>query len=637
MDWPSTIAFDFETSGTLPEYALQPWRVKTGDAWATSLVTVTKEPKVVGGGLAPTKGMMRQFLEQALDEKRRILGWNTVFDIQWLLAYGFEKEVFAAKWLDGMLLWRHFYIEPEYETARGKRFSYGLKNAVAKFLPEHAGYEKDIDFHNPDPEVRKELHLYNVKDTLFTYRIAEMIWDALTEQQQRCALLEAASLPMVARANLEGMKIDMLAVHELQQALDDVVAEKMVLLRPLGVTEETVASPMKLASFLYDEMKYPVLKENKSKLTGKVTRSTDKEVLHELAFDHPVARTIKEVREARGNKVKFADNPLEAATYNGDGRARPQGIVFGTYSGRLTYASSMGGTGKGKRQTGFAIHQMKGIRSAFDTMYRSVVIAPPGYTIMEFDASGQEYRWMAIASGDTTMLTLCEPGEDAHSFMGARINEVDYQTLMRQQHDPDKAIKTLAKSMRQLGKVGNLSLQYRTSARKLRVVARVQYNIPMEMPQANLIRATYLKAYPRVPEYWARQINLTKKQGYVETFAGRRVRVEGDWDGSFGWSMASTSINYRIQGTGADQKYLALAVLKDYLVEIGAYFAWDLHDGIYLYVPDHRVDEAAHRIKDILDNLPYEKAWGFSPPIPMPFDCKYGGSWGTLREYDYGA
>jgi hypothetical protein len=31
--------------------------------------------------------------------------------------------------------------------------------------------------------------------------------------------------------------------------------------------------------------------------------------------------------------------------------------------------------------------------------------------------------------------------------------------------------------------------------------------------------------------------------------------------------------------------------------------------------------------------LPYREAWGFTPPIPLPWDCKYGGGWGALKEW----
>lgn len=164
----------------------------------------------------------------------------------------------------------------------------------------------------------------------------------------------------------------------------------------------------------------------------------------------------------------------------------------------------------------------------------------------------------------------------------------------------------------------------------------MQYSIPMELPEAEVIHRTYQQSYRNVPLFWRRQIELTKRLGYVETFAGRRVQVAGNWRGTQGWSMESTSINYRIQGSGADQKYLALSVLRPYITRIGAVFAWELHDGIYLYVPDAMVKRAAVEIPYLLANLPYRKAWGFTPPIPLPWDCKFGPSWGMLKEWDNG-
>lgn len=626
MTWidDKMIAFDFETSGTLPEYALQPWRVAQGKSWVTSFAAVRKLvdrleitcPEVV------TREFLRPFLQQCIADKVTLVGWNTVFDIQWLLALGMEKEVFQLKWLDGMLLWRHYYIIPEYDTTRQHKKSYGLKSAVAEELPEFAGYEEDIDFHDPAPEVRAKLRKYNIEDTTFTLRLARKYYNRLTPQQLKAALIEAECLPLVAKANLDGMRVDTLVTRELQQRLVDDAARQLEKLAPHGVTERVVRSPKQLSTLIFDVWGLPPLKENTSKLTGKKTLSTDKEVLHELAFIDPRAKDLRLYREALNNKTKFADSLLTSVAYNEDGRTHPHAFVFGTYSGRFTYASKQG-KNKDERQTGFALHQMKR-----DLAFRAPIIPPEGYTLVEFDASGQEFRWMAIAANDPTMLNLCMPGEDAHSYMGAEVTRQDYKTLTAAVQAGNKK----AKDDRQLGKVANLSLQYRTSAPKLRSVARVQYNIPMELPQARQIHGTYPRVYKGVPKYWDLQIQQTKRLRYVETFAGRRVKVEGNWDGSNEWSMGSTAINYRIQGTGGDQKYLALAVIKPYLTRIGAYFAWDLHDGIYLYVPTAKVQRAAIDIKYMLDNLPYRSAWGFQPPIVLPWDCKVGNSWGTLKE-----
>jgi DNA polymerase I len=620
------IAFDFETSGTLPEYALQPWRAPR-DSWVTSLAVADETGAT--GKLAPSAEDMRGFLQDAIAENVRIVGWNVTFDISWLLAYGLEELVFKCRWLDGMRLWRHYFLEPEYDTTRQNKKSYGLKAAVREILPMMAGYEEDIDFHDTSPEARAKLQKYNEDDTVATLLITEHLWKRLSGAQQRAALIEADCLPMVALANLRGMLVDTIAVRELQGFLVGTATDMLMKLAPHGVTEKVIRSPLQLSKLMYDEWKLPVLKENQSAITGKISRSTDKEVLHELAFSDPRAADLRRYREALGNRAKFADAVLASVEYNEDGHTHPEAIVFGTYSGRFTYGSNQKdrlSRPMRELQTGFAIHQMKR-----DAAFKHGIIPPPGYTLMEFDASGQEFKWMAIASGDETMLKLCAPGEDAHCYMGAMVAGHSYSELQAFVQNGNKA----AKESRQLGKVANLSLQYRTSARKLRSVARVQYDIPMELPEAQFIHKTYQRTYPGVPTYWGRQIRQTRVTGFVETFAGRRVQVTGNWDGDMGWAMGSTAINYRIQGTGADQKYLALSVIRPYLVSIGAYFAWDLHDGIYLYVPHDKVQRAALDIKHLLDNLPYEKAWGFEPPIALPWDCKTGPSWGTLKEHKF--
>lgn len=619
IDWSKVIAFDFETSGTLPEYALQPWRVKTGDAWLTSLATIQRDGASYkkAGGLDPSVSSCRELLKHAQATGGYIVGWNTVFDISWLLAMGLRDDVFNCKWLDGMLLWRHLEIEPEYDTVKGKKRSFGLKAAVAELLPQYAGYEADVDFHSTDPDILSRLHRYNVQDTLFTYLISEHLYGLLSERQQNAALIESEILPFLAEANLEGMLVDTLAASELSANLEHTADARLAELSPHGVTEAVVRSPKQLAALMFDGWG---LASVKTTATG--ANATDKEALHELSLGDNRAKLLREYREALNNNTKFARTPLDSVAYNGDRRTHPLAIPFGTYSGRITYSSSQG-RNKEKRQTGFALHQEK--RGA---EYRSILIPPPGYTLVEFDAAGQEFRWMAIASGDQTMLTLCDPGEDPHSYMGAAIADKNYHELIRSVHDGDK----LAKAQRQLGKVANLSLQYRTSAPKLRSVARVQYGLPMGEAEAQKIRGTYLATYKKVPQYWDRAIQQAQRDGYVETFAGRRVQLDGNWNGPKAWSMGSTAINYRIQGTGADQKYLALKVIKDYLNHIGGRFAWDLHDGIYLYIPDDVAMDAARTIKGLLDDLPYAQAWGFSPPIPLPWDCKMGGSWGDLRE-----
>ena len=635
---------DLETSGRLPEYALQPWRMASGNMWITSASFLRMNdagPVPLLSQLFPTKAQIAEVLERAIFNDWTILGWNITFDVSVLMAMGpdIADLCMQVKWLDGMLMERHYDIEPEYEfqSAKHLKKSYSLKGftdssgrffpgAFQRWLPHVPIYNEDVDFHSTKPEDLARLQRYNDDDNRYTFIISRLIWHKLTAVQRRAVLIQAEAIPLVAQANLLGLPIDQLTCRHLGAKLDEDAKAYLAQLAPDGLTEEIVRSPMKLAELLFDQWQLPVLKENKSKVEGKAnSRSTDKEVLHELAFIDPRARTIKQYREALNARGKFNESVLESVAYNGDGRTHPVAKLFGTYTDRMTVASKQG-RGSAAVPIGFALHQMKREKE-----FREIVTVEEGCDIVEFDAAGQEFRWMAVASNDQTMLGLCMPGEDPHSYMGAQIVSMDYHKMLE---DVRAEVKS-ATDNRYLGKFANLSLQYRTSARKLRSKARVDYNIPLELPEAQRIHATYQRAYPGVPHYWDQQIAIVKALGYVETFAGNRIQVTGDWNGTYGWSMGSTAINARIQGTGAEQKHLAMAIIKDYLRTIGGRLMFDLHDGIYLAIPSGIREKAVDVLKQKLDNLPYQQAWGFTPPIPMPWDCKVGKAWGRLKEVKF--
>lgn len=640
------MVFDWETSGTLPEYALQPWRIPQRKMWGTTLAHVHRrdgESVVKGGVLASddlpqaevwlrNRKAAKEMLEEAIDLGLILGGWNTAFDVSILIALGLERLVRQLRYVDGLLLWRHFFVEPEYDTDRNKKRSYGLKEFVRENLPKFAGYEEEIDFHDTRPETRARLHQYNVRDCIATYAGIRLLWERLSPAQRVAAAVEARAIPIAAGANYRGLPVDVLATKELKAHLTDVAQDRLHQLRDDGVTEQVVRSPTQLAKLMFDEWELPVLKENVGKKTKAVSRATDKEVLHELKFQDPRVKLLHEYREALGNRTKFADNILASVNYNQDGCVHPNAIIFGTYTSRLTYASKQG-KNKAARPIGFAIHQEKR-----GPLYRSALTAPPGHDLGEFDASGQEFRWMAILSGDETMLALCQPGEDPHSFMAAEIQKhmrvtkrggapLGYRELMDLVAKEDKD----AEFIRKGGKFADLSCQYRTGPRKLLVKARVDYDLPLTLDEAKIIHKVYHETFAGVPKYQKAQIKKCRELGYAETLAGRRVQLLGDWEGPMGWSLQSTAINYPIQGTGGEQKYLALACLDPLMAELDVKFGWDLHDGLYFFIPKANTQTFMSRAKKILDNLPYEKVWGFKPPIPLPWDAKVGGSWGSLR------
>ena len=629
LDLRTLLAFDVETTSKVDKrFALQPCRRLRDDAGVGSHATAWFEvipgqhPRICSEHLnAPTVEDHRNLLLRAAREGLTIVGWNTAFDVGWLIAEGLREEVMAVKWLDAMQLWKHVAREPEYDVPGSKRQSFSLKTAVAEYFPLNAGYEAGIDFHSDDPEdVAKRLR-YNEMDAEFTLLLAARFIKELTaqgDQRLRNALLEAQSIPLVSNSGVRGLYVNAPAAAELDTALKAQIETLGAELAQHGATPEVLASPKQLGKLLFEDWGLPV-----QNTTPSGNPSTDKIALYMLSPMDRRVKLVKDYREAVGNHTKFVTNVLASVEYNGDGYTRPSPNIYGTYTGRMTFGSKQG-KGKDEVQTGFAIHQMK--RAA---AYRRLVAAPPGYTMVEWDAAGQEYRWMAVESDDTTMLGLCQPGEDPHSYMGGQIGHVDYRQLIERVHAADSE----AKKVRQMGKVGNLSCQFRIGPDKLYIQALVAHGMEIDLAEARVIHRTYHSTYPGVQAYWRRKIAEAKRKGYAETLAGRRVQLQGSWTSkALGWKLESSAINFPIQGVGADQKYLALAVLRNYLPQYDGHFYFELHDGLYAIFPTDKAEKATRHIQQVLNNLPYKKAWGFTPPIPLPWDAKIGPNWGDMIE-----
>jgi len=624
-------AFDVETNGAQPLYGLQPCRVRTREAWLTTCAVAdwVNGEIVTEGLIKPTVEQLRQWLQSMADQGQYVVCWNAPFDVAWLIVLGLKDLVYKTKWLDGMLLERHAINAPKYR-AEG-RLSLGLKETIGRYKPETLGYQEDVDFADETPEGLAKLVTYNQDDARHTLWIASKHIAELPREVLRSALIEARSIPLAAEAMVEGLDVDADKAQALADKLDDVRKLSFVKLKmqfPTEISEEVLASPKQLGELLFKTWGLPVVK-----LTDTGQESTDKQTLLHLALTDERAKLVYDYREAANNRTKFALGTVNSAAYNGDGCVRPNFRIFGTYTGRGTYSSK---TGKGVNEvpTGIAIHQWKRGKD-----FRELIVAPDGCDIVEADFAGQEYRWMAVESGDPTMLAMCMPGEDPHSYMAAKFSGRQYEKI----RDANAAGEAWAKADRHMGKFGNLSFQYRIGPNTV-VVKAAQADPPIKLHtgEATSLISNYLTTYRAVKKYWNRQIAIARQQGWIETKAGRRVYLGTpdtwrwvDKDGAvqdWTWGHESTAINFPIQGVGADQKYLALLVLRDYLPSVGGRFMMELHDGIFLAIPKDKSLRAAHEIKALLSNLPYKRAWGIDLPIQFPVDVKIGPSWGELKE-----
>lgn len=629
FDLTDLTAFDVETGGREDLFPLQPFRMRAGDAWLNSCAVAYFEGEelLTESIRRPTPEQLATWLDTVTD--RYVVCWNSPFDIAWLLVVDelhpeldIRAKVFAVRWLDGMLLYRHAINAPRYREEG--RMSLSLKEAVREFFPDEAGYEEGVVY---DPQTEAEwtqLLDYNEDDCRYTLRISVLLLQTLPEKIIRNALIEARCLPLVADSKINGLKINTAKAADLSVALQekrDVALVQLAMSQGMLDWEKIIASPKQLGALLYETWGLPI-----PHYTDKMAPSTDKEALTILGLTDDRANLIYTYRECQTRRTKFAEGALASVDYNGDGYARPDFRIFGTYTGRGTYSSKVG-KNKAERPSGIAIHQWVN-----DPDYRSLIEMDEDSVLIEADFAGQEYRWMAVESEDPVMLEMCAPGEDAHSFMASRIDtSLTYEWIRANREEDPRA-----KKVRKLGKVGNLSCQYRTGPVTLRKVAAVQHSVALSMYESEVVVRTYKDTYKRVPRYWRRQIQKARANGFIETLAGRRVQLGAfqTWGADDVWKHESTSINFPIQGIGADQKYLALLVARNYLPTVGGRFLMELHDGMFFRVPRAVAEKAARELKQLLSNLPYRKAWAlpYALPVHFPVDVKTGPHWGALKE-----
>lgn len=607
--------FDLETEGDQELFALQPWRVLEGSARITlSSAYYQGKSKVV----ADNHGA---FVQELRELNVPIVGHNIIFDLAFLYASGID--ISGIPWVDSMLLWKFL------DNGQEMPMSWTLKSGVKKFLKDWPHQKEFLAMKEeelPDPSDPYWLRRVSF-DAQATAMIADIIWTQLTPQQQNLAKIQAVSLPAMAASWVNGIRIDLDAVKKARpKIISDMLIqeEKLGLVEP-GSCEENytpskiLRSPAKMRKLLYED--YGLVC---TRFTDKGAKSADRTALTYLSDIDDRVQDILIWRQHNTILSKFIESPLKACKYLKSNVTHAAPRVFATYTGRLSYSSKIK-----KHHAGLSAHQLPRGK-----VIRQYILPYPGDVILELDAKSQEGRLMAIVSGDEQMKNLFRakpPYDDAHSFIASKITGESFEEFLKRKaaKDPQAVID------RNAGKFTGLAYNYRSSPATARRIARVQYGIDVDIDTTTKWKQIFMEAYPAIPMYWKSAPIIAKGVGYAETLAGARYKISRWRDKDWVWSSASSAINYRVQGSGADMKYLAMAVLFTQMPELAERFLLDLHDGLHFSIPKNWAIGYAQKINWLLDSIDYKKYWGVDIDIPLSWEATTGYDEGTKFEINY--
>jgi DNA polymerase I-like protein with 3'-5' exonuclease and polymerase domains len=294
------------------------------------------------------------------------------------------------------------------------------------------------------------------------------------------------------------------------------------------------------------------------------------------AVDHPLARLLRDHRDARKRETTYGEAWLDHLA--ADGRVYPRWVQLGANSGRMACsAPNMQNLPRGD--------------------YRKCVAAPPGRVLVKADYSQIELRIAAKVSGDRALMAAYERGEDLHTLTARQV----------------LGIAEVTKEHRQLAKALNFGLLYGMGAKGFRNYARSHYGLELTEEQAEGYRQAFFRAYPGLRR-WHRSMG----DGPVNTrtLAGRRV---------LGVQQFNEKLNLPVQGTGADGLKAALGLLWQRRHEVpGAVPVLAVHDEVVVECPEGDASRTASWLKAaMLDGMAPLVA-----PVPVEVEVKVGRTWG---------
>ena len=411
---------------------------------------------------------------------------------------------------------------------------------------------------------------YAAEDADFALSVHAVLFEKISADKKLDYVyekIELPAMPVLLRMERNGVLIDGAKLdaqsHELGK---EMLAIEQNAYQAAG-QPFNLNSPKQIQEILFDKQKLPVKKK-----TPKGQPSTDEDVLAELALDYPLPKLLLEYRGLAKLKSTYTDKLPRMVDAN-------TGRVHTTYSQATAVTGRLASNDPNLQNIPIRTPQGRRIREAF--------IAPSGSKIVSADYSQIELRIMAHLSGDKGLQHAFEHGHDVHQATAAEVFGVPLEKV--------------SKDERRTAKVINFGLIYGMSAFGL------AQNLGIERATAQAYIESYFTRYPGVKKFMDETKEKVRRDGYVETVFGRRLRLPEIQSGSPARRQAAerAAINAPMQGTAADLIKLAMVSVQNYLdsSKLQTKLIMQVHDELVLEVPENELSVVKEKVRELMQNV----------------------------------
>ena len=410
----------------------------------------------------------------------------------------------------------------------------------------------------------KEQNNEKYKTAFFAYGINQLREVLLKKLEEINALnlfkeIDMPTVEVLSDMQWNGMYVDVQELEKYGQEIKRKIESLTQDIYDLTGEEFNINSTKQLGEILFEKLKLPVIKKNKSGY------STDVDVLEKLREDHPVIEKLLEYRQV----VKLNSTYVEGMKPFINPETKR---IHSFFHQTITATGRISSTDPNLQNIPTRMELGKRLRKVFKP--------EEGKIYIDADYSQVELRVLAHISEDEHMIAAFNNDEDIHKQAASKVFGVPIEMVSKQQRSDAKAVNFgIVYGISDFGLGGQLGISRKKAKEYIE---------------------QYLAEYSGIKNFMDNITNVAKEKGFVETLFNRRRYIPELQSNNFMVRQfgARVAMNTPIQGTAADiMKIAMINVYKELKTR-------NLKSKIVLQVHDEMMIEAEmsekEEVKDLL-------------------------------------
>jgi uracil-DNA glycosylase family 4 len=544
---------------------------------------------------------------------------NGKFDCLWM------RVRFGVKWrVDFDVMLAHYLLD--------ENDQHGLKYLAQKFL---GAPDWDVEGKTKTSWSPKNVK-YAAHDVYYTRKLRFVFKKMLEEDHDTKRVHDLIMVPCIKlfiEAEFQGVFIDLDKMDDAEAFLREELAtalknleqwEKKAVLVDKKTGRINWGSPQQLGDLLFNVLK---IKGVEKTAAGK--ESVSESVL--LRIDHPMVGDLLKFRGAKQQLSFFIEGWRPYLDVNG--YLHPSFKLHGTVTGRLSCENPN-------------LQQVPR-----DPRIRSLITAPPGWTLIEMDLSQIELRIAAELADEHNLLRVFHEGGDPHWQTAIReiergagykkeiIKTVKMATGTKMSYSEavehilgmggDHAAKLMEmwKEVRKKAKAINFGYLYGMWWKKFKIYARDNYGVEVTDDEAQASREAFFELYPKFPKWHDKQRRFAQVNGYVRSLSGRKRRLPaamGGRDTPQRREAQRQAINSPVQSFANELNLMAAIQMAKEFSKQWFHISGTVHDAVLMMVRNDKVEEVYKRGLEIMSKPKLLKKFEIEMGVPIEAEAKIG-------------